>query len=184
MARKNSIISVAIENTVIAITVAKAVDGNDATITIDTAKLDSEITERAMLHGLVQKVSDAAALSKDETAGMSESQIASTKYNAMLAVADRLIAGEWKQSRGEGSGPVTGVIYRAFSQWVADSAKKKKLPAPTEDVIRAVYDKKTRAEQLELRKVPEIAAIIEKLKAAKTPAKKVDTDKLLAGLGL
>lgn len=175
--RKNSVIAVAIESSVIAFTIAGAMDdGADATITVDTAKLADEITERAMYHGLVQKISDAAALGKDATP--------SDKYHAMQAVADRLIAGEWKQSRGEGAGPVAGVIFRAFSQWVADKAKLAKKPVPAPEAIRAVYDGKTRAEQLALRNVPEIAAIIETLKAAKTPAKTVDTDALLGDLGL
>ncbi len=177
MARKNSVVSVAIDSSVIAFTIVGAMDdGSDAKITVDTSKLADEITERAMYHGLVQKISDAAALGKDSTP--------SDKYHAMKAVADRLIDGEWKQSRGEGAGPVAGVIFRAFSQWVADRAKAAKKPVPTPEAIRAVYDSKTRAEQLALRNVADIAAIIETLKAAKTPAKTVDTDSLLSDLGL
>jgi hypothetical protein len=177
MPRKNAVVTVTIDSTVIAITViGGAEDGTDAIINLDTASLSEEITERAMYHGLVQKISDAAALGKDASP--------SDKYHAMLAVTERLASGEWKQSRGEGAGPVAGVIFRAFSQWVADMAKAKKAPVPSAEAIRAVYDEKTRAEQLALRNVPAIAAIIETLKAAKTPAKTVDTDSLLAGLGL
>lgn len=177
MARKNSVVSTVVENSTIAITVAGGGDnGTDATITVDVSALADEIIERATYHGLVQKISDAAALGKDATPA--------DKYAAMKAVADRLIEGEWKQSRGEGAGPVAGVIYRAFAQWVADMATKAKKPVPAAEAIRAVYDGKTRAEQLALRNVPAIAAIIETLKAAKTPAKTVDTDSLLAGLGL
>jgi hypothetical protein len=176
MPRKNAVVTVAIDNTVIAITVlGGGEDKTDAIITLDTASLSEEITERAMYHGLVQKISDAAA-GKDVSP--------SDKYHAMLAVTERLASGEWKQSRGEGAGPVAGVIFRAFSQWVADMAKAKKAPVPSAETIREVYDGKTRAEQLALRNVPAIAAIIETLKAAKTPAKTVDTDSLLAGLGL
>lgn len=177
MARKNSIVSVAIDNSVISFTVVGGADnGTDGTVVVNVANLADEITERATYHGLVQKISDAAALGKDASPA--------DKYNAMLAVADRLIAGEWKQSRGEGAGPVAGIIFRAFSQWVADMAKAKKMDAPSTDKIRAIYDGKTRAEQLALRNVPAIAVIIEKLKTAKTPAKSVDTDSLLSDLGL
>lgn len=177
MARKNSVISTVIESSTIAITVAGGGDnGADATISVDVSKLDSEIAERAMYHGLVQKISDAAALGKGATP--------SDKYNAMLAVAERLISGEWKQSRGEGAGPVAGVIFRAFAQWAMDMAKAKKVDAPSAETLRKVYDSKPRAEQLALRNVPAIAAIIETLKAAKAPAKTVDTDALLGDLGL
>jgi len=177
MARKNSVISTVIESSIIAITVAGGGDdGADATISVDVSKLDSEITERAMYHGLVQKISDAAALGKDASP--------SDKYAAMSAVASRLLDGDWKQSRGEGAGPVAAVIFRAFSQWAVDMAKAKKVDAPSAETLRKVYDSKTRAEQLALRNVAEIAAIIETLKAAKTPAKSVDTDALLGDLGL
>jgi hypothetical protein len=171
MARKNAIVSVAIDSSVITFTVAEVGD-----IVIDVTKLAEEITERATYHGLVQKISDAAALGKDATP--------SDKFAAMKSVADRLIDGEWKQSRGEGAGPVAGIIFRAFSQWVADRAKLAKKPMPAVEAIRAVYDGKTRAEQLALRNVAEIAAIIETLKAAKTPKQGVDTDALLGDLGL
>lgn len=171
MARKNSVISADVTAERIVFTIA---DVGDITVSIES--LTDEIRERAMLHGLVQKISDAAALGKDASP--------SDKYAAMQAVAGRLLEGEWKQSRGEGAGPVAGVIFRAFSQWVHDKAKAAKKDAPAMEAIRAVYDSKTRAEQLALRNVPAIAAIIETLKAAKTPAKAVDTDALLGDLGL
>jgi len=171
MARKNAIVSVAVASGAITFTVADVGD-----IVVDVTKLSDEITERATYHGLVQKISDAAALGKDATPA--------DKYNAMKAVADRLVDGEWKQSRGEGAGPVAGVIFRAFVQWVGDRAKAAKKPAPATEAIRAVYDGKTRAEQLALRNVPEIAAIIETLKAEKQPKTAVDSAALLADLGL
>jgi len=178
MARKNSVISADVSATAIVFTIVggDSANGEDATISIDVEKLADEIRERAMLHGLVQKISDAAALGKDATP--------SDKYAAMKAVADRLVDGEWKQSRGEGAAPVAGIIFRAFSQWVHDKAKAAKKDAPTMEAIRTVYDGKTRAEQLALRNVAEIAAIIETLKADRAPKQSVDSDALLADLGL
>lgn len=177
MARKNSVVSSGWDSGILAFEIVGGnADSSTAVIEIHADKLTDDIREHAMFHGLTQKISDAAALGKDATP--------SDKYAAMKAVADRLLDGEWKQSRGEGAGPVAGVIYRAFSQWVMDMAKAKKVAAPSPDAVRAVYDSKTRAEQLALRNVPAIAAIIETIKAAKTPAKALDTDELLAGLGL
>jgi len=171
MARKNSVISADVTAERIVFTVA---DVGDITVSIES--LTDEIRERAMLHGLVQKISDAAALGKDATP--------SDKYAAMQAVASRLLEGDWKQSRGEGAAPVAGIIFRAFSQWVHDRATKAKKPVPSIDDIRKVYDGKTRAEQLALRNVAEIAAIIETLKADRAPKQAIDSDALLADLGL
>lgn len=177
---KKSIISASVENNVLSF----IVDGAGS-ITIDLAELPSEIRDRAMIHGLTQKVSDAAAIAKAELPE-SEVEAAKVKFSAMQAVAQRLIDGDWSKRSGDGVGPVAGVIFRAFAEFVANAAKAKKRPAPSEAEIRAVYDAKDRAGQLALRNVPEIAAIIDRIKSERgaTAAKAVDTESLLGELGL
>lgn len=180
MAKKNSIIAVAHDNNVLSFTVADA-----GTITLDLAKLADEIRDRAMLHGLVQKVSDAAAIPKVDLP-TDATEAAKAKYEAMQAVAERLLAGEWSKRSGDGTGPVAGVIFRAFAEFVANAAAAKKRPVPSETEIRAVYDAKDRAGQLALRNVPEIATIIERMKSERgaNAAKSVDVDGLLGELGI
>lgn len=180
MARKNALIAVAhnAEANVLTFTV-----GNAGSFDLPVADLADELRNRAMLHGLVQKVSDAAAIAKSELTGDAEKD-AATKLEAMTAVRDRLIAGDWSKRNGDGSGPVAGVIYRAFEQWVNDMAKKAKKDAPSAETIRAKYDAMTRGEQLALRNVPAIAKIIEAIKAERGPAATVDTSGLLGELGL
>lgn len=172
MARKNAIVSVEVANGNPVFTVA-----DEGTFTVNLSGLSDEIRNRALLHGIVQKVSDAAALGKDATPG--------DKFAAMNSVADRLANGDWSKSRGDGSGPVQGIIYRAFREYVETMATKRKKPVPSDEEIRAVYDAKDRAEQLALRKVPEIADIIERIKAEKgSTGQTVDVDNLLGDLGL
>ena len=179
MAKKNAIVSIENDNGTLRFAVAGAGEFN-----IDTATLPEEIKARAMIHGLVQKVSDAAAIAKAELTGDAATD-AATKFNAMQAVAERLIGGEWSKRTGEGSGPVAGVIFRAFAEWAKGMAKAKKAAIPTEEQLRAVYDSKDRAGQLALRNVPEIATIIERMKSEKGgAAAKVDADSLLSELGL
>ena len=180
MARKNSIISITTneETGALVFTVTGAGE-----FTITPADLTDEIRNRAMLHGLAQKVSDAAAIAKSEMTGDAETD-AAMKFHAMKAVADRFADGDWSARRGDGTGPVAGVIYRAFEEWVMAEAKKAKKPIDAE-TIRALYDAKSRADQLALRNVPEIATIIERIKAERgAKSAPVDTAGLLAELGL
>lgn len=181
MARKNSLINVNVEESgSLVFTVGEA-----GSFTVNPAELSDDIRNRAVLHGLVQKISDAAAISKDDLTG-DAAKDAATKLEAMQSVAARLAEGEWSKRSGDGSGPVQGVIYRAFEEWVIATAKAKKADAPSVETIRKVYDGKTRAEQLALRNVPAIAKIVERLKSERgaKAAKGVDTDGLLADLGL
>lgn len=177
MARKNSLIAVTVADDN---TMTFAVEGAGS-FTLSPATLSDEIRNLAMLHGLRQKVADAAAMAKDDP-----DNTPSGKLAAMQAVADNIIAGDWSKRSGDGSGPVVGIIYRAFERWVGEMAvAKKSKTVPTPDEIRAVYDAKTRAEQLALRSVPRIAEIVEEIKASRgTKASAVNPDELLAGLGI
>lgn len=170
MAKKNAIVSVEIRDdlTNVLFTVA-GVDNFDINVT----ELSKELLQRAAIHGIVQKISDAAALGKDASP--------EDKFHAMRSVAARLIEGDWNKSRGggEGSGSPSGLIFRAFYQFAKDRAAKAKKPEPSQDAVRALYDSKSRAEQLALRAIPEIATIMESMRAKKST---VDTDGLLGEL--
>jgi len=165
MAKKNSVVSVVVEDNQIRF----VVEGQKSPINLDPSKLTDDIRTRAMIHGLVQKVSDAAALGKDATPA--------DKFAAMQAVVDRLNDGEWNKRSGEGgdSSPA-GIIRRAFIQWATDNGKSPESAATK-------YESMTRKEQLALRKIPAIAEILEAIKASRGPVKSVDTDALLAELG-
>lgn len=177
MARKNSIISSSFENGTLRIAVVGAGE-----INLTIADMPETILQAAVVHGLTQKISDAAAISKDELSGDAATD-AATKFAAMSAVADRLRTGDWSKRSGDGSGPVAGIIYRAFEEWAMAKAKSAKATI-TAEKCRAVYDAKTRAEQLALRNQPEIAAIIEQMKAERGPSATVDGSALLAELGI
>lgn len=169
MARKNAIVSVETTEQ----SIAFVVDGV-GTIDIDLASLASEITSRAIIHGIVQKVSDAAALGKDATP--------SDKFAAMRAVADRLIAGNWNKPAGETGAPVQGLIWQAYREVMQSLAAKAKKTVSDDD-LRVKYDAKSRADQLALRTNPEIAKVIERIKSERqTNSTVVDTDALLAEL--
>ena len=181
MARKNALISDNVtENGALAFNVGEA-----GGFEFNPAEVAEEIRNRATVHGFVQKLSDAAALPKSELTGDAKKD-AETKLAAMLAVRDRLVAGEWSKRSGDGSGPVAGIIYRAFEEWVGDMARKSKKDAPDATTIRAKYDAMDRSAQLALRNVPAIAKIIDRIKSERgaSNAAQVDTGELLGELGL
>lgn len=125
-------------------------------------QMSDDIKTRAMVHGIVQKVSDAAA----------GSMTPAEKRAAMDAVVYRLNSGEWNKRSGDGTSQPSGLIARAVAEF---SGK----PLST---VQTFLGAKTRSEVLALRKVPEIATIMDRLRAETPAAKAVDTSELLAGL--
>ena len=175
---KKSIISHVVADGVLTFTVDGA-----GTFSVPMATLSDDIRDRALVHGLVQKISDAAAISKSELPA-DATEAANVKMSAMQSVAERIVDGDWSKRSGDGTGPVAGIIYRAFEEWALALAAKGKKTV-TSAAIRAVYDAKDRAEQLALRNVPEISTIIERMKSERgTGATAVDTAALLADLGI
>ena len=143
-------------------------DGQE--IVIDAATLTPEIQRDAMMHGLKQKIADAAALSRNPETGRSAGLL--DKRAAMREVIDRLQAGMWNKTRDGGSGGGSGgLLFRALCEY---------KPHTPPEQLRAWLAAKDKAEQAKLRKIPAIAAIIERMIAAAGP---VDEDALFAGLG-
>lgn len=142
---------------------------NDEELRLDSSVLTTEIKEYAIMHGLKQKLVDAAAISRNPDTGRPAS--ASDKYEAVKAVYDRLLAGAWNASRGDGQG-TGGLLYRALVQMY----EGKRSP----EWIREFLEGKTKAEQAALWANPKVAAVIDELRAAK--ADDVDTDAMLGEL--
>lgn len=138
--------------------------------------LTDAMVEMAALHGLKQKIVDAAALSRCPETGRSAT--AADKYNAMKEVLERVRAGEWNKARGDGTGAgAGGLLFTALCRLYT---------AKTPDEIRTFLEGKTTAEQAALRKNPRVAAVIETIKAERASnadgADGADTDDMLAEL--
>lgn len=176
MARKNSIISSSFEAGAVSI----VVEGFDP-LTINLTDLPKDIASRAMAHGIIQKVSDAAAIKRDELPD-DPAKAAAMKYDAMREVFSRIVFGDWNAKRGDGGSAPSGLIFRALLEYTNDTRKAAKKPPVEEATLRAYYDGKTRPEQLAFRNVPAIAAIIERIKSERGGATKVDATSLLDDL--
>lgn len=110
---------------------------NGEQIVVNVDRLSPEMQRRAMFHGIEQKLRDAGALSIQEVNGRMVRPSVAMKFDAVAAVAERLIAGEWNLPRGSGE-PTGGQLYQAvcaafpgrfpspqdFSDWITQKAEK------------------------------------------------------------
>lgn len=139
---------------------------------IHPESLVPEIQRTALLHGLKQKLVDAAAISRDTATGRAATIV--TKFDAVKEIFDR-ITGEnpsWNKPRAGGTGGQGGLLARAIARYkgVEVSAAK------------AYLDRLTDAQKQALRVDPRIAAVINELRAESAKPAGIDTDALLGGL--
>lgn len=148
---------------------------NGLKIVVDAYALTDDMRMAAMMHGLKQKLVDAAAISRDTDTGRAAD--INTKMQAVKEVADRLYAGEWNKTRA-GEGVATGgLLLRALLR-MYDGRK-------TKEELLAFIAGKTDAEKAALRASPKVAPIIAAIKDEDAARKGsgVDADDLLADLG-
>ena len=148
-------------------------------LTVFVDQLAPEIQRAAMIHGLKQKLVDAAAISRDTTTGRAAT--ISTKYDAVREIFDR-ITGEnpsWNKPRAGGAGGQGGLLARAIMLYKSRTGS---YPVTIEQV-KAHLDRLTDAQKQALRVAPQIAAIINELRAESAKPAGIDTDALLSGLG-
>lgn len=145
---------------------------NGEMLSITASQLQPSIMEYAIFHGLKQKLVDAAAISRNPETGRSAT--VEDKYQAVKAVYDRLLAGQWNANR-EGGGNAGGLLFQALCRMY----QGRKTP----EELRAFLADKTDAEKTALRKNPRVAQVIEEIRAEQGKAANIDTDELLAELG-
>ena len=159
--------------------ITATIDGNTLTLTFANGEtlimrgdaLNSDVQQYAMMHGLKQKLVDAAAISRNPETGRAAS--VEDKYQAVKTVYDRLLAGQWNATR-EGGGNAGGLLLQALCRMYAGRK--------TVDELKAFLADKTDAEKTALRKNPRVAQIIEEIRAEQGKAAGIDTDELLGEL--
>lgn len=142
------------------------------TLAIDATMLNPELLAYAALHGLKQKLVDAAAILRNPDTGASAT--IDDKYDAVREIYDRITSpdGTWNKVRGDGTGggASVGLLVRALMA----------MTGKNEDDTRAQLDACTDDEVKALRGNPKVAAKIAEFKNA---ASKIDTGALLAKFG-
>ena len=160
-------------------TITATIDGNTLTLTFANGEtltmrgdaLNSDVQQYAMMHGLKQKLVDAAAISRNPETGRAAT--VEDKFQAVKTVYDRLLAGQWNATR-EGGGATGGLLLQALCRMYAGRK--------TADELKAFLAEKTDAEKTALRKNPRVAQIIEDIRAEQGKAANIDTDELLGEL--
>ena len=153
------------------------------TLTLRGSDLSPELRVAAMLHGVKQKLVDAAAISRDPLTG--KPATISTKYDAVFEIYNRLMTGgTWNKVRGEGGTGSTGaggLLYRALVR-LYDGVQ-------TPEQVRKYLDGLNGEQQAALRGNKKVAPVILAIKAedaarrAETGEEEDESDNLLAGLG-
>jgi hypothetical protein len=134
-------------------------------IFVNIHELNREIINHATLHGLKQKIVDAAALPNGATI--------TEKYTAMQEVYGRLTNKEeptWNKGAGSGNGGSGGLLFRALCRL---------YPTKTPEAIKGYLDKQDNKKQAALRKDPKVSAMIETVRAEGIKTTGIDAEELL-----
>lgn len=146
---------------------------NGKVIEVDVSKLSPEIQKQAMLHGLKQKLVDAAAIARNTDTG--QSATITEKYEAVKEVADRVTGADatWNKVReaGASASGSSSLLARALVEVSGKSRAD----------IDAYLESKSKEEKAALKLSAKIAPVILRLQAAGNKSD-VDGDALLADL--
>lgn len=171
-AKSNSVITTEISSDLMHITF-KVKDAGELTLSL--SKLNSAILDRARVHGLIQRISDAAAISRTAENGYHVSPQA--KLDAMRALVEHYESGtsEWNRKRAEGAGA-------GYSNGLLAQVLKMAYPEKSAERI-AEYIKGLKAsERVALLASETLKDYVEAVRAEAAKAIKVDADALLSGL--
>ena len=146
------------------------VEVNAEPFAIDITTLAPELLNQAALHGLKQKLSDAAAISRDPETGRSATP--ADKADAVRVVWERITSGgSWNQERGSGTPQSSQLVRALMEHFKKDRA-----------TVLTFLGNKTKEEKAALRLHSPIAAIILRYQMEAVKASTIDTDAMLAGL--
>lgn len=146
-------------------------------VTVDCVAFTRELLMTAAVHGVGQKLVDAAALSRNPENGQPATP--AEKWARVKAIAERLNGGQWNAPKGEraiGGGMLLTAMREVFPKRAFDAAG---LKAFVEEQAKA-QGKAAADVRKALANLPKVKAVIDRLEAAQVKA--VDGDALLAEL--
>jgi len=169
--KKARVITTRIEGSLVTFEVRDA--GN---VTLDLSRLSDEVRDRAMVHGMIQRVSDAAAMSRNDETGKPASP--EDKLGAMARLVDHYNSGThlWAMIReGGGGGNEGGLLGQVLMR--AYKAKPGETSDQHRERILAYVKKRTAKERAALLAEPRLAQIAADIRAEQ--GKGIDTSEML-----
>ncbi len=184
-AKGNSVITHALEGDKITFTVLGA-----GAVTMDTEKLHDDIMQRAAIHGLIQRISDAAAIGRDPETGRSASPAEKLAAMTELVAYYETGTADWKRTgTGEGSGKsitieaiarVKSISYEIAADYVERYAKTGSYTTgPLGSPRKEYFNGNTTKCLAFLRKSTAVAEAIADIRKSRQGAPVVDADKAL-----
>ena len=148
--------------------------------TLSTRDLSTEILSQALLHGLKQKLVDAAAIARNIDTGASATT--ADKKEAVMEIHTRLLEGAWNKGRtaGDGMNGKGSILLLALQR-----LQPNRDAAELADWLKARTDAERAALAKNAKILPHVQAIqAERAERAAAAAKKsgIDSDELLNGL--
>lgn len=135
---------------------------------LNMENLSAEVKHHAAIHGMIQRISDAAAISRNPETGKPATP--AEKFDRMQDLIAHYMSGTSKWSRvGQGSGNRGGYLFRALCIL---------YPSRDQTELRAWLDGKSKSEQSALRNSPKVRAIIDTF----VEDSDIDTDAMLGEL--
>lgn len=145
---------------------------NGKELQIDTTTLHADIVQQAILHGLKQKLVDAAAIARDTETG--KTATIDDKYQAVKTVFDRITSAtpSWNAVREGEQKQQGGIFVRALME----------LTGKSREATQAAIETYTKEQVAALKKNPRVLAIIQRMEREKVQDDQLGED-LLAQLG-
>lgn len=136
-------------------------------LVFNTLLVSKENHMQAKMHGFIQRISDAAAISRDPETGQPAS--AQDKFDAMSRLVAHYESGtsEWSRKPVAGERERGGLLFKALC---------KMSPTKTPDEIRTWMDGKTKAQLSAIRTSAKVATVIESIRPVSAD---VDVDAML-----
>ena len=102
------------------------VTSREQTVTLALDKLPEGLIAKAVLHGLTQKISDAAASAKKVADECDDTTVEEATVSLMTAIIETLEGGSWGRERGAGSGMSARdrMARKIVGDWFRDTYKK------------------------------------------------------------
>lgn len=117
--------------------------------------VSQDVANRAAIHGMIQRISDAAAIPRNTETGQSATP--EEKYEAMRKLVEHYESGttEWSRKPAAGEGSKGGLLFKALCIM---------SPSKSPDEIRDWMASKTKAQLAVIRTSAKVAAVIDSIR--------------------